>query len=179
MSLTWKQELFCQKYIELEGNASEAYRKSYNCEESKPETITNNAYMLTQNSDVAARIEELQELALKRHQVTVDRTVAEYGKLAFLDIGKAFFPDGTLRPLNEMDADTRAAISGFEVVELNTQEENISSQVKKIKFVDKKGALDSLAKFLGIFVDKVEHSGTMTLGQLVLDSYKTEEKKGE
>jgi len=35
MKLTIKQEKFCNLYIEL-GNASEAYRQSYNCEKMKP-----------------------------------------------------------------------------------------------------------------------------------------------
>lgn len=36
--LTPKQEKFCQLYIEL-GNASEAYRQSYDCQDMKSESI--------------------------------------------------------------------------------------------------------------------------------------------
>ena len=45
MKLTIKQEKFCNLYIEL-GNASEAYRQSYNCEKMKPESVNNKAYEL-------------------------------------------------------------------------------------------------------------------------------------
>jgi len=59
--LTMKQENFCREYL-LCGNASEAYRRAYNCENMKDETIWNNAYkLLNQNNDVKARITELKE----------------------------------------------------------------------------------------------------------------------
>ena len=59
--LTMKQENFCREYL-LCGNASEAYRRAYNCENMKDEKIWNNAYkLLNQNNDVKARITELKE----------------------------------------------------------------------------------------------------------------------
>ena len=34
---------------------------------------------------------------------------------------------------------------------------------KKVKIIDKKGALDSIGKHLKLFTDKVEHSGTVDI----------------
>src|ERR1700678_197187 len=98
--LTIKQERFAQRYVE-HGNASEAYRQSYDCSESAPETISNEGYKLTQNPEVAARIAELQELRLRRHKVTADRVIAEMAKLAFGDIRKAYNADGNLKAITE------------------------------------------------------------------------------
>jgi len=75
-ALTPKQEKFCQVYIET-SNASEAYRQSYNTINAKPETIWNEAYKLMESPDVAARIEELKQMHLQRHIVTVDSITAE------------------------------------------------------------------------------------------------------
>lgn len=174
--LTIKQEKFCQKYIELEGNASEAYRQSYDCKNSGEATINNEAYLLLQNPDIALRIKELEGLHLARHKTTIDRVVAEYAKLAFLDARKAFYPDGSLKPLNELDDETAAAIAGLEIEEKIIGEETFA-RIKKIKLADKKGSLDSLAKYLSMFVDKVEHSGNITLSDLVSDSYKKPDEK--
>ena len=60
-SLTIKQENFCKEYV-LHGNASLAYRLSYDCSKMKDETIWQNACRLTANSKVAARIKELRAL---------------------------------------------------------------------------------------------------------------------
>ncbi len=42
MALTTKQEKFCQSYVEL-GNASEAYRRSYDASRMKTESINRKA----------------------------------------------------------------------------------------------------------------------------------------
>lgn len=161
VNLTLKQERFAQKFVEL-GNASEAYRQVYDASAMKPETINRSAKALIDDHKIATRIKELQALALKRHQVTIDRVVAEYAKLAFLDIRKAFGDDGDLKPIQEIDDDTAAAIAGIESEEVfegaGRDRERVGT-LKKIKLADKKGALDSLAKYLAMFVDRTEITG--------------------
>ena len=163
-TLTPKQELFAQKYVET-GNASEAYRLSYAAGNMKPETVNRTAKELLDNPKIAARLAELAARQLKRHDVTIDRVLAEYAKLAFLDIRKAFDADGNLIPIHALDDDTAAAIAGLEVDKKvsKTTDENgdpvVESYLHKIKLSDKKGALDSLAKHLGMFVDRTEITG--------------------
>ena len=85
IKLTPKQERFCQVYIET-GNASEAYRQSYNTAKMKPETVNRTAKQLLDNRKIAARLDELREEHAKRHEITVDTLVAELEearKLAF------------------------------------------------------------------------------------------------
>jgi phage terminase small subunit len=167
--LTPKQEKFAQKYIEL-GNASEAYRQSYDAENMLDKSVWEEASRTLADHKVAARIMELQEQHRKRHEVTVDRIKQEYAKLAFLDIRKAFDESGNLIPIHQLDDGTAAAISGLEVdkkVSKLTDEDGeplVESHLHKIKFSDKKGALDSLAKCLGLFSDSVSvHVGTQPL----------------
>ncbi len=74
--LTIKQTNFCLKYIEL-GNASEAYRQSYDAQNMKQETIHSRAYELLANSEVAARVEQLTNKHIERHMVTVDSLTEE------------------------------------------------------------------------------------------------------
>jgi phage terminase small subunit len=59
-AITPKQEKFALLYLET-GNASEAYRQSYNAENMKQETIHRKAKELLDNGKVAARIEELKD----------------------------------------------------------------------------------------------------------------------
>lgn len=74
--LTPKQEKFCQKYIEL-GNASEAYRQSYDCSRMKSETINRKAKVEYDKGKIRARINELQEEHRERHNVTIDSLIEE------------------------------------------------------------------------------------------------------
>ena len=74
--LTPKQEAFAQAYIET-GNASEAYRRAYSAGQMKPETIAVEASKLLSSPKVSIRVIELQDQALKRHEVTVDSLIRE------------------------------------------------------------------------------------------------------
>ncbi|HYH63355.1 MAG TPA: terminase small subunit [Urbifossiella sp.] len=174
--LTPKQEAFCLRYIET-GNASEAYRLSYDAADMKPETVNRKAKELLDNGKIAARVTALQERLLKRHDTSVDRILKEYARLAFLDIRKAFDDDGNLKAIHDLDDDTAAAISGLEVevrrVAGDADEEmegqphggalkrqhGATARLHKIKLTDKKGALDSLARIRGLFVDRTEITG--------------------
>lgn len=111
---------------------------------------------------VSLRIEQLKALRLKRYETTIDKVVAEYAKLAFLDVRKAFTPDGDLIPISELDDDTAAAIAGYEFENIYDYtapakgKRKIIGKVHKIKLTDKRGALDSLAKYLQMFTDKMD-----------------------
>lgn len=78
--LTIKQNNFCQQYV-LTGNASEAYRLSYNAENMKTETIHRKATELMANGKVAARIHELQRQAQVNFEITLDNQVSRYMQL--------------------------------------------------------------------------------------------------
>jgi phage terminase small subunit len=111
---------------------------------------------------VALRIQQLEELQLKRHAVTADRAIVEMAKIAFSDIRKAFDENGNFKSIHDLDDETAAAIAGIEVDELfegfGRDREQIGN-TRKIRIADKKAALDSLFKHLGLFTDKLELTG--------------------
>ena len=78
--LTVKQYNFCQQYM-LTGNASEAYRLSYNAANMKSESIHRRATELMANGKVAARIQELQRQAQVNFDITLDGQVSRYMQL--------------------------------------------------------------------------------------------------
>lgn len=67
-TLTQKQEDFCRYYVDT-GNATQAYRMSYDCSNMKAETIWSNASRLLVSSKVAARINEIQQEYAERSKV--------------------------------------------------------------------------------------------------------------
>lgn len=74
-TLTFKQERFCNCYVDLEGNASEAYRMSYNCSGMKPSSIWTNSCKLASDAKVAQRIQEIREQRAK--ESIVKREIVE------------------------------------------------------------------------------------------------------
>ena len=76
MALTPKQEGFCLSYRET-GNASEAYRRNYNCENMKTESINRKAKEMLDNGNISARLAALGEVTAKAHQITVADLIKE------------------------------------------------------------------------------------------------------
>lgn len=74
--MTPKQEAFARAYVET-GNASEAYRKSYNASNMKEQSVWRKAKECMDNGKVTARIADLQQAAAKKHNVTMDSIIAE------------------------------------------------------------------------------------------------------
>ena len=69
--LTLKQEAFAMGYMET-GNACEAYRRAYNADRMKRNSIEVTAYQLLQHPKVVLRVTELREEAAKRDELSID-----------------------------------------------------------------------------------------------------------
>lgn len=105
------------------------------------------------------RVFEIQSGAVRKTEVTIQRVVEEYAKLAFLDIRKAFDYDGNLLDIQDLDDDTAAAIAGIEFEEIfagKGEDRAHIGRIHKIKLSDKRAALDSLAKYLKMFTDQAD-----------------------
>lgn len=81
-----KQEAFALAYVET-GNASEAYRRSYNAEKMKPSVIAVKASELLAHGNVAVRVKELQAAHVERHEITVDDILRELEEARALAAG--------------------------------------------------------------------------------------------
>lgn len=71
MGLTVKQEGFCLAYLET-GNASEAYRRAYEAQNMKPETVNKRASELLANGEIAGRLAELREPVVRAAKLTLE-----------------------------------------------------------------------------------------------------------
>jgi phage terminase small subunit len=72
MALTQKQENFCLAYIQ-NGNAAESYKKCYNTENMKPESIYRKATELMATVTITARIKELRDKAESKAIITLEQ----------------------------------------------------------------------------------------------------------
>ena len=93
---------------------------------------------------------------MKGLEITPERVMAEYAKLAFSDMRRiaTYGPNGVaLKDQSEIADDDSAAIA--ELSETRTKDGGSI----RFKLHDKKGALDSIARTLGMFTDKTEITG--------------------
>lgn len=109
--------------------------------------------------DIAQAIEAAMAERSRRTEITADRVLQEVAKLAFLDIAGAFNADGSLKPLHEIDPDTRAALSGLEVAEITGEDGHTVGRIRKLKLADKTASLTLLMRHLGMLNDKVKLQG--------------------
>lgn len=155
--LTSQQALFVREYLK-DLNATQAAIRAGYAEHSASVT----GCKLLKVPKIADAVEKVRGKLREKAEVTAERIVQEYAKIAFLDIADLVDDSGTMKRISEIPEDARRAIAGLEVSEIfdgDGECKHVIGLLKKIKLSDKKGALDSLARHLGMFVDKVEHSG--------------------
>ena len=68
--LTANQEAFCVELART-GNASEAYRKAYDCSRMKAETVANKALILQQKGEIRARLSALRSDVRRASGITL------------------------------------------------------------------------------------------------------------
>jgi phage terminase small subunit len=151
--LTARQAMFVSEFL-VDGNATAAAKRAgYSAKTAKAIGAENLA-----KPAIAAAIAEAQTKRLERNDVTAERVIAQLAAIAFADPRKLFTPDGRLKPLDEIDADTRAALV-IEVTE-GTDADGNPTFSRKVKFAEKLRALEMLGKHLGLFRDRLEIAGS-------------------
>lgn len=140
---------FVEEYL-IDLNATQAaIRAGY-----KPKTANRQGSRLLSYADIQEAIAARRRELSRETGITQERVLAEYAKLAFYD-PRAFYDDnGDLIPIKQLDDQSAAAVAGMDVA--STTEGELPVTIRKIKLADKKGALDSIARHLGMFNDKLD-----------------------
>lgn len=141
--LTDKQRLFVQEYLKTL-NATQAYKKVYGVSQKAAEA---SGPRLLGNVRVADVIQNEKAKLHSRTEITAERTLREYARLGYsrMDSFARWGPSGvTLKDSDDLSEDDTACVAEVS----QTWSENGGSI--KFKLHDKKGALDFLAKHLGI-----------------------------
>ena len=152
--LTLNQKLFVKEYLK-DRNGTRAYIAAYP-NTTKETTAWTNSSRLLSNAKVKALIDKGFAKLSKKLEVSQERIIKEYAKIAFFDIKDLFDDEDCLKKIKDMDENTRAVVSGLEVTTVNNPDD--FHRIKKIKLNDKLKALNDLSKHLGMFKEKVEHS---------------------
>lgn len=151
MALTPKQARFVDEYL-IDLNATQAaIRAGYSAKRADAIGHEN-----LRKPEIADAISERMKARSERTEITQDRVLAELAKIAFADQRKVMTwgPDGVrLRDSVELTDDEAAIVS--EVSETTSKD----GGSLKLKTHDKVGALKLLGDHLGMWKQKIEHTG--------------------
>lgn len=151
--LTEQQEKFALEYL-VDLNARQAaIRAGYS-----EKTAASQASRLLTNVNIQKLISEGRKKLAHKTEITVERILTEYARIAFMDIRDAYTEDGKLKPIQDMPKDVAAAISGIDfeaMFEGSGEDKTRVGDLVKIRLSDKTKALDSLSRHLGMFNDQL------------------------
>ncbi len=145
--LTGKQARFIDEYLIDFNGTQAAIRAGYS-----KKTATVIARENLTKPYVYEEIRRKQEKIRANLEVTPEKVIAEFAKIAFHDVAGIYNDDGSLKTIKELDSNTRASITKLKV--------NNKGRIISVKTYDKTKALESLAKHLGLFEKDNEQKAT-------------------
>lgn len=168
--LTAKQKQFAEEFI-IDLNATKAAIRAGYSEHTAKEI----GYENLTKPHIAEYIQQLMDERSNRTQVKADRVLEEYAKIAFADIKNflSFRTEKAMVGVDEEDDEGKPLYDYRQVIEMKPSEEVDGTMISEVsinakgvfsfKLHDKKGALDSIAKHLGMFKEEVKHTGEIAL----------------
>jgi phage terminase small subunit len=118
--------------------------------------------------DVQARVEEILGRAAAKVEVTVEKVLRELALLGFANMQDYMRSGADGDPYLDFSGLTReqaAALAEVTVEDFKEGRGDSGRDVRRIKFklADKRAALVDIGRHLGMFKDKIEHSGGVTV----------------
>lgn len=163
--LTAKQQRFVDEYL-IDLNATQAYlRAGYQVSEN---VAAVNALRLLKNAKIQEVLSQAMQERAKRTEITADRVLKELAKIGFADLKEVvdWTEEGKviLRASNEVDGSILSEVSETEI-----DFGDYIKRTKKVKLHDKMRALEMIGKHLGMFTDKIEHAGEVSINVTLVD----------
>ena len=144
-----RQQRFVDEYlIDLNGTQA-AIRAGYS-----PSSANEIASENLTKPNIKAAVDIARANQQARTGINADRVLREAARVAFFDPRKLFGDDGAPLGFHSIDADSAAAISGIEVVEVweGTGKDRVFvGHLKKYRLSDKNPAIDKLMRHLGLY----------------------------
>lgn len=149
VTLTAIQKHFCAEYMSNGYNVKQAaLAVGY--------AATTGANLMKTES-VQKEITRRKDRIFRRYDITENRIIQEVANIAFLDILDIFKDDGTMKNLEDIPEHARRTIAGIDNEQITERDGNTTHVVgvlKKLKLSDKRSALEMLAKYKGLLIEK-------------------------
>ena len=168
LPLNPRQQRFVDEYlVDLHGTKA-AIRAGY----SERSAGVHSARLLADDRIQAAVAEKRKRLEIKS-EITVQKVLKEYGLIAFADMADylRFDEDGQVHlDWSAMPAEATKAIAEVVQEEFTDGTGRSARPIRRTRFKlhNKTSALDSIAKHLGMFIDRHRHEGEINIGGVLV-----------
>lgn len=161
--LTTKQRKFKAAILKIPNATQAAIKAGYSVK-----TAGSIGHELLKKPEIAEAI----RADLKKFDIESEDVLRGISRLMSSDLRRCYAQDGQLLPIHQLPDDVAAAIAGIEVIirHIPGTDPVEVEHVVKIKLWDKTRALEMAGKYKKLFTERVEHSGTLTLEELVAGS---------
>ena len=159
--LTAKNKLFCYEYMKDLSGAEAVIRAGYS---SKGAAVA--ASKLLIRPEVKEYLKTLQDKAVKRNEITVDKLIQDLMEMKNTDIRDLYDEDGLLIDISQLPASFTRCIQ--EVIETKSG--------TKIKLYSKLDAIEKLAKHLGFYEKDNSQSKSEMNINITVDSQETKDE---
>ena len=140
-----RKKLFAEAYIANGGNASEAAKSAgYSAK-----TAGAAGCRLLKDVEVKAILDARQTALANKYELTAEAIIKSIAQELHFDPVHLFRDDGSVKPVSEMDADTRMALVSIETLQMGDPES--PAIIRKIKWAGKDRAREQAMKHLGMF----------------------------
>lgn len=180
LKLRFQQEKFCQEYVQ-DFNGGAAYMRA-GYEVKDPLVASACASRLLNDAKVQDKIRELMANKMAAANVTTELVLRELKAIATADPDELFDAKGALKPIKDIPPALRKNIKEITINELfegQGKDREHVGYTKTIKLWSKDKALENLGRYLKMFVERHEHTGKLSLEQLVAGGYEQARKQSE
>jgi phage terminase small subunit len=140
-----RRALFVEAYIANGGNATEAaITAGYS-----PKTAASQASRLLKDVKIQAQISERSKEVADKYKLTTELVIKSIVQELSFDPAKLYRPDGSLKDVTELDADTRMALASVEFEQVGENDSPVT--VRKVKWANRNQAREQAMKHLGMF----------------------------
>lgn len=141
-----RKRLFVEAYIQNGGNATEAAVKAgYS---PGPSARVQGCRLLA-DPNITSEIEKRSEAVAKKYELTTEMVMRSIVQELSFDPAKLYDAEGRLRPITDLDEDTRMVLAGIEFEQHGSQDAPVF--VRKVKWSQRQGAREHAMKHLGMF----------------------------
>lgn len=166
-----------RKLTDKQANFVLEYQRDFNATQAairagfSPESAREIGYQLLEKTPhVREVLDRDTKERLQRLGDRADATIEELLRIGHFDIRKLFNSDGSLKPPNQWDDATAAAVAGLQVFEVSEGKGEAQTQIgliKKLKMLDKVKALELLGKHQKLFGS--EGNGGVKVAVIILE----------
>ena len=168
MALNDKQTRFVAEYL-VDLNATQAaIRAGYS-----KKTAAQIAEKLLRKAEIAQAVSDRQGKKLARLDLKAEDVLRQLLQITQSDLRRLFDTEGNLLPVHDLPDDVAAALASVEVVARPTGDKARPVEyVHKFRLWDKNAALNTLAKHLGLLIDRHEVGAPGDFTQMTDDELK-------